>query len=492
MSVNIQDTVEQIKIKEQLIKDLEHIQALLDWDQETGMPRNASKDRARQMGMVQDLLTPHLQDDVWGVWLKELGKSSEPDHQSWQRLLKRRYKENKVLPSDFMSRFVETTSLARDSWLKAREADDFKLFSPSLEKIVDLLKERCEYTGYKEEPYDALLDLYEPDMKASVLEPLFDSLQSELTPMLDEILAGQDNRTVLTGRSFSSEFQKKISLRVLKDMGYSLDSGRLDVSVHPFTTTLGSRDIRVTSAFIEDDLISGLSSTIHEGGHGLYEQNLPEKWHGTMVAEACSLGFHESQSRLWENIVGRSEAFSRYLSPLISASGGELFSTEDLYRDLNRVSRGLIRVDADEVSYNLHIILRFRLERMLINGDLKVSELPDLWNDELRRLLGVDNTSDRSGILQDIHWSCGDMGYFPTYTLGNLYSAQLWNKLRTDVPDVDSQIEKGNFSGILNWLVQNVHSRGALETSTELMTSVTGEPLKASYFVEYLKRKYIK
>jgi carboxypeptidase Taq len=491
LSVDIKDIVEQIKTKEQLIKDLEHIQALMDWDQETGMPRNAYEDRARQMRMIQDLLTAHLQDDIWEHWLEELGKSSDSETLSWQRLLKRRYRENKVLPADFMSRFVETTSFARRSWLQAREADDFKLFSSSLEKIVELLKERCEYTGYKKEPYDALLDLYEPGMTASVLEPLFMDLQSELSPMLEEILTKQDDRSMLSGKSFSADFQEKVSLKVLKDMGYNFDSGRLDISVHPFTATLGSRDIRVTSAFMEDNFISGLSSTIHEGGHGLYEQNLPEKWYGTMLAEACSLGFHESQSRLWENIVGRSKAFSRYLSPLISSSGGELFSPEDLYRDLNKVSRGLIRVDADEVTYNFHIILRFRLERLLINGELKVHELPDLWNEELSRLLGVHNTSDRMGVLQDIHWSCGDMGYFPTYTLGNLYSAQLWEKLSAHIPEVNVQIEKGDFSGIQNWLKQNVHRRGAFQTSTELMNSVCGEPLKASYFIEYLKGKYL-
>lgn len=490
--MDITQIVEQIKTKEQKIKDLEHIQALMDWDQETGMPRNASEDRARQMGMVQDLLTAHLQDDAWEPWLEELGLSSDSATQSWHRLLKRRYQENKVLPADFMSRFVETTSLARRSWLQAREADDFKLFSPSLEKIVDLLKERCDYTGYKKEPYDALLDLYEPGMTASVLEPLFSDLQSELSPMVEEILNKQDDRSVLSGKSFSPDFQEKISLQVLKDMGYNFDSGRLDISVHPFTATLGSRDIRVTSAFMEDDFLSGLSSSIHEGGHGLYEQNLPEEWYGTMIAEACSLGFHESQSRLWENIVGRSEAFSRYLSPLIVPTGGESFSPEDLYRDLNKVSRGLIRVDADEVTYNLHIILRFRLERKLINGELKVSELPDLWNEELSRLLGIHNRSDRAGVLQDIHWSCGDMGYFPTYTLGNLYSAQLWEKLSSHIPEVNMQIEKGDFSGILNWLKYNVHRRGAFETSTELMESVCGEPLNASYFIEYLKGKYLR
>lgn len=490
--MDIQNIVKQIKIKEQNIKDLEHIQALMDWDQETGLPLNACEDRARQMGMVQDLLTPHLQDDVWGNWLEVLGTSSNSDYQAWHRLLRRRYKENKVLPADFMSRFVETTSLARQSWHQARDADDFKLFSPSLEKIVELLRERCEYTGYKHEPYDALLDIYEPGMTASVLEPLFKDLQSELTPMLDEILAKQDDKSVLRGKSFTTDFQKNISLNILKDMGYNFDSGRLDVSVHPFTTTLGSKDIRVTSAFMENDFISGLSSTIHEGGHGLYEQNLPENWYGTMVAEACSLGFHESQSRLWENIVGRSEAFCHYLSPLIKSSGGDFFKPEDLYRDFNRVSRGLIRVDADEVTYNLHIILRFRLERLLINGELEVSDLPGLWNEELIGLLGVHNTSDRMGVLQDIHWSCGDMGYFPTYTLGNLYSAQLWKKLSSYIPDVDLQIEKGDFSGILNWLKQNVHSRGALQTSTELMNSVCGESLDASYFIEYLKGKYLR
>ncbi|MDC7232955.1 MAG: carboxypeptidase M32 [Spirochaetales bacterium] len=483
--------IDQIKSKEQNIKDLEHIQALLAWDQETGMPPAASEDRARQMGMIQDLLSTQLQDDHWEQWLSALEKTGEAETGAWYRLLKRRYDENRVLPPDFMSRFVEETSRARDSWLKAREEDDFKLFSPSLNSIVDLLKERCEYISCKTEPYDALLDLYEPGMKAANLESLFDDLQKELTPLLNHVLEHQDSGTVLAGRKFNSRIQRRISLKVLQDMGYSFEAGRLDLSVHPFTTTLGSRDIRVTSSFVEDDFISGLTSTIHEGGHGLYEQNLPASWHGTKVADACSHGFHESQSRLWENVIGRSRPFSRYLSRIIQAETGETLDPDLLYQDLNRVDRGLIRVDADELSYNLHIILRFRLERGLVNGDIRVEDLPGLWNDELKALLGIESSSDRTGVLQDIHWSCGDMGYFPTYTLGNLYASQLWDQLTSEINHVDQQIESGNFSEILNWLVEKVHSRGALLPSAELMKSLTGREPEASPFIAYLRNKYL-
>ncbi len=485
------DIIETIKKKEQVIKDLQHIQGLLGWDQETGMPPSASEGRARQEGLVQSILSSHLEDGLWEECLPLLAENPDPDCRNWHRILAKRYRDNKVLPDGFMSRFVETASLSRSSWLKARESDDFSIFAPSLERVVEQLREMCSYQGYTDEPYNALLDHYEPGMQASFLETLFDDLQGELTGLLSDVLSRPLNASRMKQHTFPAEFQRRVSLRVLKDMGYDFDAGRLDESVHPFTATLGSKDIRLTTAFHENDFISGLSSTIHEGGHGLYEQNLPSEWTGTSAAEASSFGFHESQSRLWENIIGRSRPFSRYLSKVMKEIDGSFdFDPELLYSELNRVERGLIRVDADELSYNLHIILRFRLERDLVNGNISVKELPGLWNSLTEELLGVRNGSDRLGILQDIHWTGGDMGYFPTYTLGNLYASQLWGSLVDDLGPVDGCIEKGDFSGIREWLVRNVHTKGALLLPGDLMMNVTGKMADASYFLEYLKGKY--
>ncbi|MDC7241263.1 MAG: carboxypeptidase M32 [Spirochaetales bacterium] len=480
-----------IKEKEQVIKDLQHIQSLLGWDQETGMPAAASGDRARQEGLIQSILSSHLEDESWEEWLPELAGHENTDFRSWQRILGKRYRQNKVLPPGFMSRFVETSSLSRNRWLEAREADDFSLFAPALEQVVELLREMCVYQGYEDEPYNALLDRYEPGITAASLDTLFSNLQSELTVLMDKALSGPKPESKLREISFPADFQKKVSLRILENMGYDFDAGRLDESVHPFTTTLGSRDIRLTTAFHENDFISGLSSTIHEGGHGLYEQNLPLEWFGTAAAEASSFGFHESQSRLWENIVGRSRPFSRYLSRIMKEIDPAFdFEPELLYSELIRVERSLIRVDADEVSYNLHIILRFRLERDLVNGSIEVKDLPGLWNSLTEELLGVKNSSDRLGILQDIHWTGGDMGYFPTYTLGNLYASQIWDALVRELPDTDGRVEKGNFTGIRDWLRERVHSKGALLEPNELMESVTGRKPDASFFIEYLKEKY--
>jgi len=479
-----------LKSKEQSVKDLEHILSLLSWDQETGMPKAAGRDRARQMGLIQDIITGHLRDPHWEDWLEELSQDRAPENIQWYRLLKRRFDEYQKLPPDFMSRFVESSSLARDYWMEAREKNDFSLFSPSLKILVDLLKEKISCTGFEEEPYNALLDKYEPGMKADALDTLFSRLQFDLTPIFRNALDKQGSLDRVKDSIIPVKAQNAISMRVLKDMGYDFEAGRLDFSVHPFTITLGSRDVRITTSFRDNDFFSGLSSTIHEGGHGLYEQNFPPLWFGTMAAEACSYGFHESQSRLWENIIGRSRPFSIYLYRILEEEvPGAVSSADDLYRHMNRVGNSPIRVDADEVSYNLHIILRFRLERDLINGNLSVDDLPYYWNSESKGLLGLENLSDRSGILQDIHWSGGDMGYFPTYALGNLFSAQIWETLKKSLVNVNDHIERGDFFSILEWLKENIHSKGALVTSSDLVESITGTKLNASPFIRYLKEK---
>jgi len=482
--------LKELKSKEQTVKDLEHIQSLLSWDQETGMPRAAAKDRARQMGLIQDSITGHLRDPRWEDWLEELSLETSTVYVQWFNQLKRRFDEYQKLPPDFMTRFVESTSLARDHWIEAREADDFRIFSPSLKTIVELLKEKISCTGFEGEPYNTLLDKYEPDMKADVLESLFSRLQFDLSPIIREALKQQNPADRLKGLVIPEHLQKSISLKVLSDMGYDFEAGRLDYSIHPFTTTLGHRDVRLTTSFRENDFFSGLSSTIHEGGHGLYEQNLPASWYGTVLAEACSHGFHESQSRLWENVIGRSRSFSRYLFSIIEDKmPGAVSGSEELFHHMNRVERSPVRVDADEVTYNLHIILRFRLERDLINGNIGVDDLRDYWNSESRGLLGLENLSDRNGILQDIHWTGGDMGYFPTYALGNLFSAQLWKVMKKSLSGVEESIEQGDFGSILSWLKENVHSRGALVTSSGLIESISGTGLDATPFIEYLKEK---
>ncbi len=481
-------SIKEIRDKEQKIKDYEQILALQSWDMETGMPREAAEDRARQMALVQDHLTKELQDPAWEDALSFLDKEEDDGIRRWYRLLNKRYRENSQLPPDFMTRFVKATALSRNAWLKAREADDFSLFLPRLEDVTRLLREKCELLGFEAEPYNALLDQYEPGARADHLEQLFGDLASELKPLLER--AASETKGGAVGLTVPVESQRRISLRVLKDMGYDFNAGRLDQSVHPFTSTLGYRDVRVTSSFKSDDFFNSLFSTVHEGGHGLYEQNFPECWRGTVAAEGASMGLHESQSRMWENMIGRSRGFASYLKGVLGEElPGIEIPEDDFYRRMNRIEPGHIRVDADEYSYNLHIILRFRLERDLINGRVEACKLRELWNDSFRDLLGLTNSSDLTGVLQDIHWSEGYMGYFPSYTLGNLYAAQIWDTLVGELGDQNSTIAKGEFQAILNWLKEKIHSKGALYTAEELLAEVCGQGPDSSFFISYLKEK---
>lgn len=481
-----------IRTKETDIYRLEEILALLGWDQETGMPEQALEDRSDQMAWIQQQISDRIVDPQWDQLLIQLGKNANSsEEKAWHNNLVRRYRLNKCLPPEFMSEFVRTTSLARDAWVKARRSEDFSLFQPHLEDVVSMVRRRAKLTGYTGEPYNALLDIYEPGMTSDKLENIFNPLQEALIPLIDKaiLLQGAKKPGVLL---YNVPKQEKLQLQLLDKMGYDLSRGRMDFSVHPFTTTTGSKDIRITTHLMENDFLNGLYSTMHEGGHGLYEQNLPAFWGRTVNGQACSLGVHESQSRFWENIIGRSRAFWDYFTPLMKDSFPEQMAGQDkasFFLSSNRVERSLIRIDADEFSYNLHIILRFRLERMIVNGEAEVSDLPVLWKEESRKLLGIVPSTLCEGVLQDIHWSLGDWGYFSSYTLGNLYSAQLWASLRRDLPDVDTRIGQGDFSTILSWLTEHVHQSGSMLSPDEMIKDISGEPLNSRYFIEYLTGK---
>jgi carboxypeptidase Taq len=339
-------------------------------------------------------------------------------------------------------------------------------------------------------PYNALLDLYEPGVTADELESIFNPLQDALIPLIDKMIRKQGPKP--PEKVFSVPDQEKLHHELLKAMNYDMSRGRMDFSVHPFTTTTGPKDIRITTSLMADDFLNGLYSTMHEAGHGLYEQNLPGTWVRTLNGQACSLGIHESQSRMWENIVGRSEAFWQYFTPMLKNTFPHQMEGEDtrsLYLASNRVKRSYIRIDADEYTYNLHVILRFRIERMIVNGQAEVADLPELWKKESEKLFGIQPETLCQGVLQDIHWSLGDWGYFPTYTLGNLYSAQIWYAMEQDLGNLNDKIKNGDFRSILNWLADKVHGKGALLSPGELIREVSGEPLSSRFFIDYLTRK---
>ncbi|ADN02542.1 carboxypeptidase M32 [Spirochaeta thermophila] len=495
------DAVRRLKDYWREVVLLSHVQALLGWDQETYMPEGAVEERAAQQALLQGLIHRRKTAPEVGELLAAAGASEERPEGAEElgeverALVRETYREWRratKLPEDLVRRFAETTSRAQVVWQRARAEDDFGMFAPHLEEILSLVREIAERLGYEEHPYDALLDEYEPYMKASQVRAVFDQLEGPLVRLLEEIMeAGEVDDSPLH-RHFPREGQEQVSRRILTDMGFDWKRGRLDVSAHPFTTTLAEGDIRITTRYMEDFLPSSLFGSIHEGGHALYEQGIAEDLAGTILADGTSLGIHESQSRFWENVVGRSRAFWQKYFPLLKETFSSLSDVEfeRFYRAINKVKPSHIRVEADEVTYNLHILLRFRLELALVEGRLAVKDLPEAWREESRRLLGIVPERDAEGVLQDIHWSFGGIGYFPTYTLGNLYSAQFARAMERDLGDLSSLIAEARFDAILGWLREKIHRHGRTYPAHELCLRATGETLNPDYFLSYLRGKY--
>jgi len=411
------------------------------------------------------------------------------------RRLRRSYSRASKLPERLVTRLAATTSRGQATWQKARENDDYAVFAPVLREIVDLELELAEHVGYEEDPYDALLDGYEPWIKTSAVEGVFNSLQAQLLPLLQSLESTNADDSLGFGahHSYPIDAQRAFGYEVLRHMGFDFDRGRLDVSAHPFTIRIGADDVRISGRFNEKLMLSGIYSMIHEAGHALYELGVPEDLQLSVLGEAASMGLHESQARLWENTIARSRPFWTYFFPRLRRYFPEQLvniDLEDFYRRINRVRPSPIRVDADELTYNLHIILRFNLERDIIAGRLRVDDIPEAWREESRRLLGVTPERDRDGVLQDIHWSTGDFGYFPTYALGNMYAAQFASALRRDVVNLDHALREGELNVVLQWLRRNIHAHGSVMTTEELCNHVTGEYLNPQYFLSYIREKY--
>lgn len=494
--------LQRLKALDRETQILSHVAALLDWDQETYMPDNAVEERSDQISAVQGMVHEHRTAPEIGELLAKLGadegnpkgnESLAASDRAFLRVIHRDYTRETKLPTDLVVRLAKVTSVAQSRWVEARKRSDFKAFAPVLEEILALTIESAEHLGYRDNRYDALLDSYEPWMRTAKVRQVFDQLQTELVSLVDAIKGASQVDDAFLKTEFPIPQQDEFGRFILDRMGWSFGSGRLDLSAHPFTTTLGAQDVRLTTRYDAHNFKSGLFSTIHEAGHGLYELGFADAFRGSSLANAASLGVHESQSRTWENIVGRSMPFWTHFYPrLRDAFPAQLsgYEIESFYRAINRVEPSHIRVDADEVTYSLHIILRFNLELRLVNRELAVTDLPEAWREESRRLLGIVPQTDALGVLQDIHWSIGSIGYFPTYALGNLYGAQFTASMRRQLPDLDAQLEKGELSVVLDWLRQNVHRHGSSFTAEELVRSATGEELQADYFLRYLKDKY--
>jgi carboxypeptidase Taq len=490
---------EQLKEKLAEISDLNGAASVLAWDQQTYMPPGGGTARAEQLATLGKLAHEMLVSDRIGELLETAsaevaGLPEDSDEAGLIRLVRREYDKARKVPASLVAELARASSLGLEIWVEARETSDFPLFRPALQKIVDLHRELAHCLGFEENLYDALIDQYEPGMKTSQVAQIFSALRTQLVPLVHAISSkiGSVDDSVLR-QTYAEPKQWDYGIDVLKRLGYNFKCGRQDKSVHPFSTSFSINDVRITTRLDEHFLPTALFGTLHEGGHALYEQGISPALERTPLAAGASLGIHESQSRLWENLVGRSRGFWRFFFPLLQRLFSEHLGSvtlEGFYRAINRVEPSMIRVEADEVTYNLHVLLRFELEVALMDETLSLSDLPSVWNAKMKEYLGVLPGNDAEGVLQDVHWSSGLIGYFPTYSLGNLISVQLFEKAKSQHPQISQEIEKGEFATLLGWLRRNVHAHGKKFLPADLIERATGGPLQAQPYLTYLTEKY--
>jgi len=474
-----------------------HAQSVLGWDMEVNMPKMGITERSTAQGELSVLSHNFMLEPKFVELVeKAAGEELNDYERGVVRVLQREIKIAKAFPPEFVRELSEVRSKATMAWAEAKEKDDFKKFEPWLDKIIELSKKAAEYLGYDEYPYDALLDLYEESLRTRDLEPIFGKLEKELKPILDKILEeGKVPREhPLEKEEYDIEAMKKVNLKVLELLGYPLGTrGRLDVSPHPFTTGFGIHDVRITTRYEGFDFRRTLLAVVHEFGHALYELQVDERFMFSPIAGGVSLGIHESQSRFWENIIGRTREFAGLIYPILKENLPFMskYTEEDLYNYFNIVRPDFIRVEADEVTYNMHILLRYKLEKLMVNEEVKASELPELWNDEMERLLGIRPKSYKEGILQDIHWAHATVGYFPTYSLGTLLATQIRSYILKDIPDFYEKVANGEFAPIREWLREKVHRYGSMYPPKELLERSFGEGINPEYFISYIKEKYL-
>ena len=481
------------------LDDLNKANALLSWDREVNMPRAGTPERIAQMTTLSKLTHRMSTSDEMGELIENAaaavaGADYDSDEAALIRLLRRNYADARKLPPDYVARSAEISGRAREAWVQARAEDDFDHFRPWLEQIVGLCQELAGYYGYEEERYDALLDKYETNMKTAEVRAIFDALKAELVPLRQAIDASPVKLDdSILHRPYDVAKQQQFAHYIAAALGYDFERGHLGTVVHPFATSFSRNDARITTRWYPDFVCPSLFGTLHECGHAMYEQGTAAALARTPLARGTSMGIHESQSRMMENLVGRSRAFwQAHFAPLRDLFPEALgqSSAEDFYRAVNKTQPSYIRVEADELTYNFHIILRFELEQALLNGDLAVADLPTAWNDKMRELLGITPPDDRQGCLQDVHWSRPGFGYFPTYALGNLYAAQFFETAAAQDPAIVEELGRGQTGALLNWLRQNIHRHGKKFVPGELVQRVTGRPLSHDAFMRYATAKF--
>jgi len=477
-------------------------ESALGWDERTMMPPEAAEYRAEQLTLLAGLIHQRRTDPRLGEWLGELaagplasgnGEGAHSDVATTIRQLKREYDKRIKLPQSLVEELTRTASLAQHAWEIARTKDDFASFQPHLAKTFELKRAQADALGYVESRYDALVDDFEPGERSSNLEKVLAELRQALVPLVLAIAASQRRPdATIIARTFPIDAQSQFSREASAKIGFDYQRGRLDVTSHPFCTGLGPNDCRITTRYEENFFNCAFFGTLHEAGHGIYDQGLRGDWYGLPPGEAISLGIHESQSRLWENLVGRSRAFWSHFFPRAQECFPQALgdvSLEAFYGAINDVRPSLIRVEADEATYNLHILIRFELEQALLADELKVADLPTAWNEKYQTYLGIRPPNDADGVLQDIHWSAGLVGYFPTYSLGNLYASQFYDAADEQLGGLEAQFARGEFAPLRSWLGENIHRHGQCYTAGELVEKVTGKPLSHAPLIAHLRRK---
>jgi carboxypeptidase Taq len=481
------------------IADMQAAIALLGWDQQTYMPPGGAQARAMQLSTLTETAHDWFVSDEFGQLIEDLeAEGGDLAYDSFEasllRVARRKYDQERKLPSTLVGELTKACALGQSAWQQAREASNFAQFEPHLVKILELILQKAEALGYEDRVYDALLDQFEPQMKTSQVETLFGEMKAGLVPLVQAIAERND---AVDASVFSQEFdidkQWDFGVEVIKRIGFDFEHGRQDRSAHPFTTSFSPADVRLTTRLAPEQFKMALFATIHEAGHGMYEQGIDRAFDRTVLSECSSLGVHESQSRMWENVVGRSRGFWSFWLPRLK----EVFprqlegiGVEAFYQAVNRVEPSLIRVEADEVTYNLHIMLRFEIENLMLEGKVKVADLPELWNAKMQEYLGILPPDDALGVLQDVHWSMGYIGYFPTYSLGNLLAAQFYGQAVSEQPAIPDQIEKGEFAPLFDWMRAKIHKPSAKYTPSELVERVTGGPIRTKPFLDYVGAKY--
>lgn len=473
--------------------------SLIYWDLRTGAPKKGIEQRSEVVGMLSSEVFNLSTSEEMAAFIASL--SSEEAKKALSRTThkiveecKKEYERNKKIPAEEYKEFVVLQSKAESVWEDARETSDFDMFKPYLERIVAYTRKFIGYWGYVGNPYNTLLDMYEPGMTVEVLDQVFRELRERIVPLVKAISESENKpETSFLYKKFSKDKQKEFSLEILKQLGYDFEAGRLDETVHPFATGINIGDVRITTRYDEHDFRGAIFGTIHECGHAIYEQNISKELTGTLLDDGTSMGIHESQSLFFENFIGRDYSFWKKQYSLLKQFAPEQFENVDLdrfYRAINESKPSLIRVEADELTYSLHIMIRYEIEKALFNNELEVKDLPDVWNKKYEEYLGVTPENDAVGVLQDVHWSGGSFGYFPSYALGYMYAAQIKQAMIKDIPDFDRLLEEGNISLIKTWLNEKVHQFGKTKKPLEILEAITGKGLNAKYLIDYLEEKY--